>query len=87
MTYHCFSRDLVTARKQHCCIWCCHPILVGSHYVRERSVYDGGFQNFAWHEACRKEADDWFDQTREEEFISGNEMPFVALYKLEATAA
>lgn len=85
MTYSCLSRKRVRARKEHHCIWCCHPTLVGSAYVRENSVYDGHFQNFAWHEACRKDADDHFDAGGDEEFTSGNEMPFHALYQLEVT--
>ncbi len=83
MTYHCFSRRQVRARDTHYCVWCCAAVLPGSHYVREHSVADGSFQNFAWHEACRKAADDWFDEAREEEFISGNDMPYYALYQLE----
>lgn len=84
MSYHCFSRRLVAARKPHVCVWCSRPVVQGSFYIRENSVYDGGFQNFAWHEACRKDADDWFAESGEEEFISGQEMPFAALYALEA---
>jgi hypothetical protein len=84
MTYHLFSKTLSTARKPHRCIWCCLPTLVGSKYIRERSVYDGGWQNHAWHEACWADAMDYYAETRDGEFVSGNEMPFFALYKLEA---
>lgn len=83
MTYHCFSRQLVKARKPHRCVWCSYPILLGSSYLREHSVYDGRFQNFAWHEACSADAERWFKETREEEFYSGHDMPFHALYALE----
>lgn len=86
MTYHCFSKQQTRARKKHVCIWCCQYVLVGSRYIREHSVYDGQWQNFAWHEACLQDAEAHFDETREEEFISGNEMPFYALYKLECAA-
>jgi len=84
MTYSLLSRKSVTAIKQHCCIWCYQPILEGSRYERENSVYDGSFQNFAWHEACRKDADDYFDDGGCEEFTSGMPMPFQALYDREA---
>lgn len=85
MSYSLLSRAAVKARKAHSCIWCCHPILPGSQYVREASIYDGHHQNFAWHEACRKDADDYFDDGGCEEFTSGNNMPFHALYELEAS--
>lgn len=86
MTYHLFRDTLATARKPHRCIWCCLPVLAGSKYVREHSVYDGAWQNFAWHESCRAAALDYFAATREEEFQSGHDMPFHALYQLEAAA-
>lgn len=86
MTYHLFSERKARARKPHACIWCCLQILPGSTYVREHSVYDGSWQNFAWHEACRADAITWFNETREEEFISGHEMPFYALYQIEVAA-
>ncbi|MQW06623.1 hypothetical protein [Sinorhizobium meliloti] len=85
MSYSLLSRTLAKSRKEHQCIWCCHQILTGSHYVREISTYDGHFQNFAWHEACRKDADQYFVESGAEEFTSGNEMPFHALYELEAS--
>lgn len=85
MTYSCLSLAKTTARKPHVCVWCCNDILLGSIYLRERSVADGYFQNFAWHEACNKDADSYFADTGDDTFISGNEMPFLALYKLERT--
>lgn len=87
MSYHLFSKTLRTASKPHHCIWCCLPTLVGSKYIREHSVYDGHFQNHAWHEACWADSQSYFAETREEEFISGNDMPFYALYALEAKGA
>jgi hypothetical protein len=86
MAYHLFSEKLSVARKPHRCIWCCLPTLVGSTYIREHSVYDGGWQNFAWHEQCRADAMAYFRETREEEFVSGNDMPYHALYQLERQA-
>lgn len=86
MTYHCFSKRRRIARKNHRCTWCHWPVLMGSVYRRERSIYDGEFQNFAWHEACWKDAQEWFDETGQEEYVSGNPMPFFALYQLETAA-
>ena len=86
MSYSLLSRSAKTARKGHRCIWCGLPIFSGSQYLRETSTYDGDFQNFAWHEACRKDADDYFHDEGEAEFCPGeNEMPFHALYQLEAS--
>lgn len=85
MAYHCFSMKATVACAPRRCIWCYSAILAGSTYRRERSVYDGQFQNFSWHEACRSAADEHFNDTGEEDFTSGNEMPYQALYQLEAT--
>ena len=84
--YHMFSRALTRARKPHRCIWCSRPVLLGSYYLREHSVFDGSFQNFAWHEACNADAQQFFKGSDEEEFHSGNDMPFSALYDLEIGA-
>lgn len=83
MAYHLFSRRLVVARKDHRCVWCFNPILSGSRYLREASIFDGRHQDFAWHEACNKAAQDYFADTGDETFISGEEMPSRALYDLE----
>ncbi len=84
--YHLFSRVQTRARKRHRCIWCYNSILADSTYLREKSVYDGHFQNFAWHEACSKDANDYWHETGEAEFTSGMDMPFYELYKLECEA-
>ncbi|BCH56029.1 hypothetical protein RvVAR031_36390 [Agrobacterium vitis] len=84
MSYNLLSRKLTRSTKQHQCVWCCHSIIRGSYYVREISTYDGHFQNFAWHESCRKDADQYFEDGNHEEFTSGNDMPFFALYEIEA---
>lgn len=84
MSYSLLNRSATKARKAHACVWCGHSVLAGSQYVRESSIYDGGFQNFAFHEACLKAADDYFSEIGEGEFPEGSEMPFFALYQLEA---
>lgn len=60
MSYHCFSLISRTAAKEHICIWCGQKIEKGEFYVREQSVYDGHFQNHAWHQECNKEAQEEF---------------------------
>ena len=85
MSYHCFSEKLTTAKDDHRCIWCGHRILRASKYIRERSIYDGRHQNMAWHEACRSDANSAYRHCSEYEFMPGdNEMPFFALYQLDA---
>lgn len=86
MRYHCFSQRPHVAQKAHRCAWCGHPVLSGSTYIRERSVYEGYFQNHAWHEACRKDADDYYDYYGGGDFPGSVDMPFFALYQLEARA-
>jgi hypothetical protein len=56
-----------------------------SVYVRERSVYDGAHQSLAWHEACRKADRDEPRDGCEYELHGDDEMPFEALYHLEAS--
>ncbi len=50
--YHQFSLKLVTARKRHKCIYCGQLIEIGEQYHREKSVYEGQFQDHAWHPEC-----------------------------------
>lgn len=87
MSYSLLSLSRTKARKLHACVWCGHAILRGSTYLREVSTYDGEFQNFAWHEACLKASEEYFETFGETEFTSDNEMPFFALYAIEARKA
>lgn len=88
MSYHCFSEKLTTAKDDHRCIWCGHRIMRASKYIRERSIYDGRHQNMAWHEACRADALSGWRAGHDEEFMRYEaEMPFFALYQLEAAHA
>ncbi|MBB3315152.1 hypothetical protein FHT77_000994 [Rhizobium sp. BK181] len=74
----------VTARKAHVCVWCGHRILIGARYDRQSGIMDGDFQSNAWHEACLRGFDAYYDETRETEFEpEEHEMPFFALYQLE----
>lgn len=66
MSYSLLSETTPRAVKQHKCIWCGEPILVGERYVRERSNYDGHMQNFAWHRECKRASAEHFRY--EEEF-------------------
>jgi hypothetical protein len=83
MSYSLLNRAGTKARKIHCCMWCGHPIMAASHYVRETSVYDGNMQSFAFHEACMKANDEYFNDMGDGEFPDDAEMPFFALYQLE----
>lgn len=60
MTYALLSESWPVARKQHRCIWCGEPIPIGEKYRREYSVFDGHFQNHAWHSECDDDARDYF---------------------------
>lgn len=53
MSYTHLSDSRPIARKQHRCIWCAQFIEVGEQYERTASIYDGEFQNDAWHLECR----------------------------------
>lgn len=64
MSYSLLSESWPVAKKQHRCIWCGEPVLVGEKYRREKSVYCGEMQNFAWHHECDDEA--------KEEFLHGD---------------
>jgi len=52
MSYDLISKTTPRARKDHRCIWCGGTIEKGHKYIRERSTYNGEFQNHAWHEVC-----------------------------------
>lgn len=66
MTYSLLSETTPRAVKEHRCIWCGEQIAVGNLYVRERSVYDGHMQNFAWHRECRRDSQKHFTSYEEE---------------------
>lgn len=70
MTYHLFSCDKTRARKQYRCIWCGEHVLPGESYFRERSVYDGRFQNHAWHPECKADQEECFREYGDTEFIA-----------------
>lgn len=83
MSYSLLNRSATKARKEHTCMWCGHAVIAASRYVRETSVYDGTMQSFAFHEACMKANDEYFNDVGEGEFPEDAEMPFFALYQLE----
>lgn len=68
MSYALLRDSWPIARKKHRCIWCGEFILVGEKYRREQSVYDGEFQNHAWHPECNTDAQDYFLEFGDEEF-------------------
>ena len=68
MSYHQFSMKDTKARKLHRCIWCGELILKGATYKRESSVFDGGFQDHAWHPECLEAQSKYYKENRQEEF-------------------
>lgn len=52
MSYRCLSFEGTNARKDHRCNYCGEPIHKGDWYMREKSIYEGDFQNVAWHPEC-----------------------------------
>lgn len=84
MSFHEFSRNLMVARKPHSCIWCSQVVPAGDVYYRQRSVYDGAFQNFAWHWDCYFNSMSYFrgeDYGNGVEFASGQERPLTAPFR------
>jgi hypothetical protein len=77
MSYALLSETFPVAKKRHRCIWCGQHIEPGEKYRRERSVYDGSMQDFAWHPEC---ADD-----QQEGLRSGDDAEFIA-YSAERPA-
>jgi len=76
MSYALLSEVTHNARKRHRCIWCGEPILVGTRYIRERSIYDGEPQSHKWHPECRDAAHSGWDAGDDAEFYPGeNERP------------
>ena len=70
VSYHLFSCDETKARKQHRCIWCGEMVEQGNRYLREKSVYDGAFQDFAWHPECKQDQENDINNGGDCEFIS-----------------
>lgn len=87
MSYSLIKLSRTKARKLHACVWCGKPILRGSTYFREVSIYDGEFQSLAMHEMCMKASDEHIEAFGEIVFAGDNEMPFSALYALEASSS
>lgn len=61
------------ARKEHRCIWCGGPIIVGEIYKQQTGIYDGAPYRNRYHAECWDDASDnnWDD---------GEFMPYSADY-------
>lgn len=70
MTYHLFELKTVIAKKQHKCIWCGQSIEPDEAYEREKSVYDGSFQNHNWHPECQEDAQQCWKDGGDQEFTA-----------------
>lgn len=80
MSYTLLSETTPKARKEHRCIWCGEPILVGERYRCERSVYDGQMQYHKWHLECNAAANEHFRHCIDDTFGPGEaERPTVHL--------
>ncbi len=75
VSYHQFSLKLVTARKRHKCAYCGQRIEQGDQYQREKSVYDGEFQDHAWHLECLEAQNDAARDGDTEFLLYSNERP------------
>lgn len=60
MSYTLLSESFPKARKEHRCIWCGQTIQIGEKYRREKSVYDGEFQDHKWHLECNEDSVEHF---------------------------
>jgi hypothetical protein len=81
MTYHLFSRAVVSARKPHRCIWCWQRIEQNEVYYRESSVYDGRHQSHAWHWDCHFDAMETYFRYGASDFTPGMERPVMLPFR------
>lgn len=49
-----YSEQLVSARKEHSCTECGHPIFVGEEYQRINGLWDGEWGTYATCQCCAK---------------------------------
>lgn len=84
MSYSLVSQRRVQSIKPHKCDWCGMIIPKGTRYVREKSTYDGYWQDSAWHEACRKHSYEHFRYAEEFEPLEMDN-PFPCLTALDAS--
>ena len=75
MSYVLMDDSTPKARKPHTCIWCGQKILKGETYRREKSIYDGHWQDHRWHLECDKAAAEHFRHGDEEFEPGDNERP------------
>lgn len=59
---------LLTAKKEHTCIWCGGPILPGEVYHYQVYIYYGDFQTNKYHPECFDDAADGTDLEGDFEF-------------------
>lgn len=68
------SKDGVIARKQHRCVLCGEPILVGDKYDQRNGVGDDGFWSVRMHPECHAYESndtvdpDWYEDVSEPAF-------------------
>jgi hypothetical protein len=62
------SDDTPKSRRNRFCIWCGEMIHKGETYRREKSIYDGHWQDHSWHLECCEAAKEYFRKWGEPEF-------------------
>lgn len=50
--------EVIRAKKQHSCIWCLKPILIGERHWKYVGIHHGDFQNWRTHTDCREGLDE-----------------------------
>jgi hypothetical protein len=64
------TSKILKARKYHCCIWCKRNIIIGTQYVRVRSVEGNRHYSDTYHTECfdalrslpHCDQDEWFEE-------------------------
>lgn len=77
MSYQLMSESFPKAARNHRCIWCGETIFKGQSYRREKSIFEGNWQDHCWHIECDNDAKDYFQSGADTFSAYGNERPVV----------
>ena len=53
MSWQSISESTRKARKEHKCVWCGEPILIGESHLVSTGTFEGRFQSNRYHDECR----------------------------------